>query len=46
MKRFKIAVRELSADGNELAITKAKVQLNRVLNAIPSLERIVNSLAN
>jgi hypothetical protein len=43
---LKIAVNELGAEGDELTITKAKSQLNRVLNAIPALEKIAKSLAN
>ena len=43
---LKIAVEDLGSGGDELTITKAKAQLNRVLNAIPALERIANSLAN
>jgi hypothetical protein len=43
---LKIAVRDLGSGGDDLTITKAKAQLNRVLNAIPALESIANSLAN
>lgn len=43
---LKIAVRDLGSGGDELTITKAKSQLNRVLNAIPALESIAKSLAN
>lgn len=41
-----IAVRGLSAGEEELTISKAKAQLNKVLNAIPALESIAKSLAN
>lgn len=43
---LKIAVRDLGSGGDQLTITKAKAQLNRVLNAIPALDSIANSLAN
>ena len=41
-----IAVRGLSAGEEELTISKAKSQLNKVLNAIPALESVAKSLAN
>jgi hypothetical protein len=41
-----LAVRGLSAGEEELTISKAKAQLNKVLNAIPALESVAKSLAN
>ena len=43
---LKSAVEDLGSGGDELTITAAKAQLNRVLNAIPALESIAKSLAN
>jgi len=43
---LKRAIEDLGSGGDELTITKAKAQLNRVLNAIPALESIAKSLAN
>ena len=43
---LKSAVRGLGAGEEELTISKAKAQLNVVLNAIPALESIAKSLAN
>lgn len=43
---LKTAVRGLGAGDDELTISKAKAQLNVVLNAIPALESIAKSLAN
>ena len=40
------AVEGLGTGEDELTITKAKAQLNLVLNAIPALESIAKSLAN
>ncbi len=40
------AVDELNTDDEDLTISKAKSQLNKVLNAIPALEKIARSLAN
>lgn len=46
LKILKIAVEDLGNGGDDLTITMAKSQLNRVLNAIPALESIAKSLAN
>ncbi len=43
---LKIAVNGLGAGEDDLTISKAKAQLNVVLNAIPALESIAKSLAN
>lgn len=43
---LKAAVTDLGAGEDDLTISKAKSQLNRVLNAIPALESIARSLAN
>lgn len=43
---LKIAVSDLGSGEDELTISQAKSQLNRVLNAIPALEKIAKSLAN
>jgi hypothetical protein len=43
---LKNAVKGLGAGEEELTISKAKAQLNVVLNAIPALENIARSLAN
>ena len=43
---LKSAVQGLRAGEEELTISKAKAQLNVVLNAIPALESIAKSLAN
>ena len=43
---LKTAVNGLGAGEDELTISKAKAQLNVVLNAIPALESIAKSLAN
>jgi hypothetical protein len=43
---LKIAVEDLGSGGDQLTISSAKSQLNRVLGAIPPLEAIARSLAN
>ena len=43
---LKKAVAKLDASNEDLTISKAKAQLNDVLNAIPALESIARSLAN
>ena len=43
---LRTAVKGLGTGEDELTITKAKAQLNLVLNAIPALESIAKSLAN
>ena len=43
---LKTAVRGLGTGDDELTISKAKAQLNVVLNSIPALESIAKSLAN
>ena len=43
---LRTAVKGLGTGEDELTITKAKTQLNLVLNAIPALESIAKSLAN
>jgi hypothetical protein len=43
---LKSAIDDLGQDGENLTISKAKVKLNKVLNALPALENIARSLAN
>jgi hypothetical protein len=43
---LKSAIDDLGQDSENLTISKAKVKLNKVLNALPALENIARSLAN
>ena len=43
---LKSAIDDLGQDDENLTISKAKVKLNKVLNALPALENIARSLAN
>ena len=43
---LKSAIDDLGQDDEDLTISKAKIKLNKVLNALPALENIARSLAN
>lgn len=46
LQKLKSAVNELSKDDPNLTISSAKKKLDKVLQAIPALEKIAKSLAN